>query len=75
MTMLVSGYKIEVKEEPEFARRDLRRALCAYNGVRPRFDYNVSDTHIHSDFTDSLPVLSACRWYLRGDFLPLLLAP
>ena len=40
MTMLVSKYKIEVKEEPEFAGETFVERLSASNGIQARLDYN-----------------------------------
>ena len=69
MTMLVSRYKIEVKEEPQFAGETFEERYARVMA----FDESMtvmrvmSTLHPHGDFTENVPGPSACRWFLRGD--------
>jgi hypothetical protein len=47
MTMLVSRYKVEVKEEPEFAGETFEERYARItNGLRPRSDYVVGGVQL-----------------------------
>jgi hypothetical protein len=65
--MLVSKYKVEIKEEPGFADETFEERYARITA----FDQTVTTVYVisrlSSHLTNALLVLSVCLWYLKGD--------